>query len=231
MRDIINATLCENHFLKCDTYTIARNGEGLTPCLSVTIPEGVRDFWVYINFEKSNGETFITPRIDLTDGKIVYNIPSAVLDVDGLLGVQIEFKKDDGATWKSYTKEFAVRRSINAVDDIPEKEDFIAEAQKLLDELSKGGGGSGGNIEIDQTYNPTSANAQSGKAINGAIGDIPTSGTVNNLVDYIEQLRERCFNYTDYKFNIFGEQINGIETGLTSIIDIQNELIARGEGV
>ena len=137
MRDIINATLCENHFLKCDTYTIARNGEGLTPCLSISFPDKLSDFWAYINFEKSNGEKFLTPRIDLTDGKIIYNIPSAVLDVDGLLGVQIEFKKDNGATWKSYTKEFAVRRSINAVDDIPEKEDFITEVQKQVDESAK----------------------------------------------------------------------------------------------
>lgn len=94
--------------------------------------------------------------------------------------------------------------------------------------------GGGGSITVDQTYAPASENAQSGKAINGAIGDIPTSGpngTVKNLVDYIEQLKEYCFQYTDYKFSTFGEQINGIENGLTSIIAIQNELIARGEGV
>ena len=134
MRDIINASIGVDHFLKCPTYTIARNGEGLTPCLSIAIPDGLLKYWAYIDFKKPNGETYKTPRIDYTEGKIVYNIPSAVLDADGHLEAQVVFQNADGAIWKTYVKEFAVRSSINATDDIPDKEDFITEAQKLLDE-------------------------------------------------------------------------------------------------
>ena len=134
MRDIINASICENHFLKCATYSIARNGEGLTPCLSITITDGLLKFWAYIDFKKPNGETFKTPRIDVNEGIITYNIPSAVLDYDGKLEVQVVFQNADGEIWKTYVKEFAVRYSINATDDIPNKEDFITEAQNLLDE-------------------------------------------------------------------------------------------------
>ena len=134
MRDIINATLKSDHFLKCSTYSIARNGEGLTPCLSISIPDNLTKYWAYIDFKKPNGETFKTPRIDVTDGKIEYNIPHAVLDVEGKLEVQVIFQNENNEIWKSYVKEFVVRYSINATDDIPDKEDFITNAQTLLDE-------------------------------------------------------------------------------------------------
>ena len=134
MRDIITATLGDDHFLKCSTYSIARNGEGLTPCLSIDIPERLRKYWAYIDFKKPNGETFKTPRIDVDEDKIVYTIPCAVLDAEGKLEVQIIFQNENNEIWKSYVKEFAVRYSINAVDDIPDKQDFITEAQKVLDE-------------------------------------------------------------------------------------------------
>lgn len=136
MRDIISATLGSDHFLKCQTYTIARNGEGLTPCLSVAIPENLSKYWAYIDFKKPNNETFKTPRIDVVEGVIEYNIPCAVLDVDGKLRLQIVFQNENNEIWKSYVKEFVVRESINAVDDIPDKEDFISEAQKLLDSMT-----------------------------------------------------------------------------------------------
>ena len=134
MRDIINASIGENHYFKCSTYTIARNGEGLTPCLSVSIPDGLSKFWAYIDFKKQNGEKFKTSRIDVKEGKITYNIPSSVLDVEGELEVQLIFHNKDGEVWKSYVKEFAVRYSINAENDIPDREDFVTEVQKLVDE-------------------------------------------------------------------------------------------------
>lgn len=46
----------------------------------------------------------------------------------------------------------------------------------------------GGNTEVDQTYNPESENAQSGKAVAEAIANIPISGgnitakIVNNVL-------------------------------------------------
>lgn len=137
MRDIINATIDEKHFLKCSTYTIARNGEGLTPCLSISIPDGLKSYWAYIDFKKSNGESIKSPRIDVEENKIFYAIPSGVLDTEGVLEIQVIFKNENGKKWKTYVKEFAVRYSINATDDIPDKEDFITEAQKLLDEIEE----------------------------------------------------------------------------------------------
>lgn len=158
MRDIINATIGTDHFLKCSTYTLARNGEGLTPCLSISIPDGLLSFWAYIDFKKANGKTFKTPRLDYVEGKIVYNIDGSVLDVEGKLEVQVVFQNANNEIWKTYVKEFAVRYSINATDDIPNKQDFITEAQKLLDELSEAGGGSGGTNNYEKLNNKPSIN-------------------------------------------------------------------------
>ena len=135
MRDIINATLGNDHVLNCSTFSIARNGEGLTPCLSISIPENLCKYWAYLDFKKPNGETFKTPRIDVSDGKIEYNLPHALLDVEGKLEVQVIFQNENNEIWKSYVKEFIVRYSINAADDIPDKQDFITEAQNVLDEV------------------------------------------------------------------------------------------------
>lgn len=187
MRDIINATIGADHFLRCPTYVLARNGEGLTPCLSITIPDGLLRFWAYIDFKKANGEKFKTPRLDVSEGKIIYNIDGSVLDTEGELEVQVVFQNAEGEIWKTYVKEFAVRYSINATDDIPDKEDFITEAQKTLDEAmaiatsveeranagefnGKDGadgkdGENGKDAVTDQHFDHTSPNAQSGIAI------------------------------------------------------------------
>lgn len=179
MRDIINATIDEKHFLKCSTYTIARNGEGLTPCLSIAIPDGLCGYWAYIDFKKPNGETFKTPRIDVNEGKIAYNIPCSVLDAEGELEVQVVFQNTDGEIWKTYVKEFAVRYSINATDDIPAKEDFITNAQTLVDEAvetaksieerANNGEFNGKDAVTDSTYSPISENALSGKGVKVAV--------------------------------------------------------------
>jgi hypothetical protein len=135
MKDLIQATIKDDHFWYCKEDVIARKGEGLYPCLSITIPDFLYDCWPYLDFKKPNGDTFKTPRLELVDNKIVYDIPSSVLDVQGDISVQAVFQNPDGGIWKSYVKRYAVRNSINAVDDIPEQGDFINEAQKLLDDL------------------------------------------------------------------------------------------------
>ena len=196
MRDILKATIEENHFLKCATYSIARNGEGLAPCLSISVPYGLFDYWAYIDFKKLNGEKYKTPRIDIIDGKITYNIPLAVLDVDGKLEVQVVFQNAAGTIWKTYVKEFVVRPSINATDDIPDKEDFITEAQKLLDEAVA-------------TAKSVEERANAGE-FNGANGDdyVLTDADKNEIADLVTE-------------GAIGE----IEIALDGIITLQENLI------
>lgn len=138
MYDVISLVVCDDHFLRCSTETIARDGEALVPRFVIDIPEKLCDLWMYLDFKLSNGEKYKTPRISVDNGKGVYDVPAYVLSQSGTLEAQVVFQNADGLVWKSNAKEFNVRHSVNAVDDIPNKEDFIATAQKLLDELSSG---------------------------------------------------------------------------------------------
>lgn len=138
MRDIIKITVDADHYLRCPVDTIARDGEGNVTELEITFPEKLASYWVYLDFKMSNGEKFKSPRLDVEGNKATYTVPPYVL-VEGKLKMQVLFQNEHGKIWKSYKKPFNVRPSINAVEDIPDKEDFIAEAQKLLDEIEKGG--------------------------------------------------------------------------------------------
>ena len=176
MRDIIDVTLCEDHFLKCKTYSIARNGEGLTPCLSIAIPEKLCKYWAYIDFKKPNGDTFKTPRIDVVDGKVTYNIPGAVLNADGGLEVQVVFQNENNEIWKSYVKEFAVRYSINATDDIPDQEDFITNAQKLVDEAVET------SKRVEERANSGEFNGKDGVVDYSLVSNALKGGSMGNVV-------------------------------------------------
>lgn len=157
--DIIRITVDDNHYLRCPIDTIARDGEGNAIKLEITFPEKLSSYWVYLDFKMSNGEKFKSPRLDVEGNKATYIVPPYVL-IEGKLKIQVLFQNEAGAIWKSYKKPFNVRPSINAVDDIPDKEDFIAEAQKLLDEIKKGGG-----ITVDSVLSLTSENPVQNKVV------------------------------------------------------------------
>ena len=133
MQDIISVEITDDHLFKCSTYYIARKGEGLIPRLTITIPVKLYDSWAYLDFKKPDGEKLRTPRLKIIDGVIIYDIPLYLLDKNGEIGIQAVFQKDSGAIWKSNIKKFAILQGIDAVVDIPDKQDFIVEAQKVLD--------------------------------------------------------------------------------------------------
>ena len=137
MVDIICINITDTHIFECQTDTIARSGEASTPILQITFPKRFVDHWPYLDFKKPNGETFRSPRLD-TDGNVaLFPMPLYLLDTDGTLEVQFISQDESGLVWKTYTKKFNVKYSINAVEDIPEKEDFIATAQKALDDVNE----------------------------------------------------------------------------------------------
>lgn len=146
----INITVGKDHFVRCATETIARDGEGLVHRFAIEIPENFADLWAYLDFKLPNGEKYKTTRLPIENNLITYDVPAYVLNGDGVLNVQLVLQDGNGLVWKSNTKKFTVRRSINAVDDIPEKEDFIAEAQKILDEIKYGDNTGGSTINVKQ---------------------------------------------------------------------------------
>lgn len=130
-------TIDKTHELKGNGYLLGVDGENGSEQLIIKVEnEALLDKWVYIEFEKDNGEKFTTERLSVVGGQIVYDIPNGLLP-QGHVKVQVIFRDADGFVWKSFVRQFAVDKSLNASDNLPiEYPDFIGEAQKLLDEIS-----------------------------------------------------------------------------------------------
>ena len=149
-----------NHTFESADTVIGRAGEGSTTRMEITIPTELTGCSVYLDFEKPNGEKLRTPQLDLENSKAVYDVVQYLLTDYGEIKVQAVCITDDSKIWKSSKKTYHILKSINAIDDIPEKEDFMTEAQKLLDELRE-------------------ANT------NGSGGTSTPSTTVENIPDYV----------------------------------------------
>ena len=129
-------TIDKTHELKGNGYLLGVDGENGSEQLIIKIEnEKLLDKWGYIEFEKDNGEKFTTERLSVVGGQIVYDIVNGLLP-QGHVKVQVIFRAD-GFVWKSFVRQFAVDKSLNASDNLPiEYPDFIGEAQKLLDEIT-----------------------------------------------------------------------------------------------
>lgn len=138
MKDKICATLTKDHIYICNGGVIGRSGENECTQLEITLDECLCDKWVYIDFIKPDGTTYKTPKLDIVNNKVIYDIPNALLDQKGTLKVQVVLQNDEGEIWKSNIKTYGVNPSINATDDIPNQDDFITEAQRLLNEVEEG---------------------------------------------------------------------------------------------
>lgn len=136
-KDTICATVEDDHSFNCSVATIGRVGENYVAHIEITIPEELNQFWAYLDFMKPNGEKLRTPKIDIVENKIKYAVPLCLLDKNGSIEVQLVLQNENGTIWKSNTRKYVISNSINAVDDIPEseKEDFITEAQKILNSV------------------------------------------------------------------------------------------------
>ena len=151
MKDKIPVTLNDNHMYSCAVNVIAYNNENDVSQLEITLDDRLLDYWVFIDFEKPDGTKIKTPKLNIVGNVATYVIPRSLVDIDGSLKAQIVLQNEKDVVWKSSIKTYRVKSSINATDDIPEqeKEDFITEAQKLLEEI-KNSGGTGGSCLLTE---------------------------------------------------------------------------------
>ena len=141
MVDIIKVNLCTdaNHTFESHRDIIGREGEGDTSRFELTIPEKLTGCSVYLDFEKPDGQPLRTPRLGVDNNVAIYDVVPYLLTNDGEIKVQAILISKDGQTWKSSIKRYIIKNSINADEEIPEKEDFMTEAQKVLDEVRQEG--------------------------------------------------------------------------------------------
>ena len=134
-KDTIHVVIGDDHTFNCNNTYLGRTGESNATQLEIEIPEEFANFDVYLDFKKPRKETVRTPRLVVYGNKVEYDIPLSLLDTGGEISVQVVVQDGNDYIWKSAPKKFSILQSIDAVNDIAEKEDFIANAQKLIDEL------------------------------------------------------------------------------------------------
>ena len=118
MKDKISVNIGTDHSYDCKTDVIGRAGEGNVTQMEFKIPSKLCSCSLYLDFEKPNGETYRTPKIEIVDGVATYNVQPFVLTDSGEIKVQAVFEKASGEIWKSEIKMYANRKSINVSEDI-----------------------------------------------------------------------------------------------------------------
>ena len=87
--------------------------------------------------EQSAKHYYVTPPIIPSDGQLVYELENSILSGCGNAQVQV-VSIDGDRVFKSQTAEFPVLSSINAKMQTHFVKDFLAEAQRLFDDLKDG---------------------------------------------------------------------------------------------
>ena len=144
----IDVKISENHVYDCGCVILGRCKENNATIFRFSICDGLKDKWLYLDFEKPDKTKFKTPRIDIVNGIALYPIPNNLLDVVGELKVEVIFQDESGLVWKSFQKKYTIREAICATDEIGEAApDFITNAQQVINQAE--------NLDIDVTEGST----------------------------------------------------------------------------
>ena len=176
MKDKIEVRLTKDHIFNCFCEVIGRCGENVCTQLEITLDDCLCEKWVYLDFVKPDGSKYKTSKLNVVDNKVIYDLPNALL-MDGSLRVQAVLQDETGEVWKSNIKTYKVISSINATDDIPEKEDFINHAQGLLEDIEEGLTptiGDNGNWFVGNNDTGKPARGETGLTPNIKVGEVTT---------------------------------------------------------
>lgn len=149
MENIIKVKLDNEHCFNCSGEILARQNENKATALKILLTKEMLDKWFYIEFTKPDGTKVSTDRLDINieEEQVVYEITNALTDQVGKITVEIVIRDENNLVWKSYTKTYTIVESINASEEIKEKNpDFITDVAKLenvlkdiLEAIQKGG--------------------------------------------------------------------------------------------
>lgn len=197
-KDTIAVTIGDDHAFNCTAVTIGRTGEHSVSQLEITIPDELCSFWAFLDFKKPRGELVKTERLSIVNNKIEYDIPNGLLDENGNLEVQLVLQAENGEVWKSAVKKFVVLKSIDATEDIPEKEDFITEAQRILNETEE---------TLERVLDVREGDAP---AIREQVNGNPVRIDDISPLDHTLKVEARCKNLVPYPHINTTRTINGI---------------------
>lgn len=148
MIDKIKVNLSTDHIWECSTDIIGREGEGNTTRFEITVPEKLVGWSVYLDFTKPNGEKLRTPKLNIENGVVYYDVVPYLLTDDGELKAQAVIISASNQTWKSSNKTYHIQDSIDADEAIPDKEDFFTQITRAIERIETMLGSLNGKIVV-----------------------------------------------------------------------------------
>ncbi|MBE6591424.1 MAG: hypothetical protein E7646_05230 [Ruminococcaceae bacterium] len=119
----------------CSENELVYRGESLSTCLVIRLPEKLRGYRLYLDFEKPDSSKMRSAVLETEEGCARYLIPTALLDQSGELIIQPVLCGGDGFVRKLESLRLTVKEAVCAQADVAQAEDFFSEAQKALDRL------------------------------------------------------------------------------------------------
>ncbi len=137
LKNYIDIYINKNRTIKCNEDRIGKQGENNVTQFRIHLEDEMIDKGLYVDFQKQDGIKITSPRLYAENNVAIYNLPLSLLDSNGDLKIEIILRTDE-ETWITYSRTFYVEKSINAVELIPEKEDWMCNAQKVLEDIEDG---------------------------------------------------------------------------------------------
>jgi hypothetical protein len=112
---LINITVSSDHTITTDSTILGRSLENAVETLSFAFPSALNGLDVYLEFQRSNGEKYISAKLTGT----TYIIPSLLLTEQGKLFLQVVGRGTE-IVWKSEILELCINQAINALIEFPD---------------------------------------------------------------------------------------------------------------
>lgn len=181
MKNYIDIYINKNRTIKCSEDRIGKQGENNVTQFRIHLEDEMINKGLYLDFQKQDGTKITSPRLYAENNIAIYNLPLSLLDTNGDLKIEIILRTDE-ETWITYSRTFYIEQSINAIELIPDKEDWMCQAQKVLDDIENGLTptiGLNGNWYVGE--HDTGTQAQGNQGEQGVQGDKGENAKINGV--------------------------------------------------
>ena len=198
MINLIPIIIDERGNVKKDIQILAMENENLSKRFSISLPNSIKDKWLYIEFENADGDKFVTEKLTAVSNYLEYDITDQ-LTVKGKLICQVVAKNGDQVVWKSNLFDFTIPKSINATERVAASNfDILTDLQRQIDNI-----GTGGSVDLTNYYTK--------EEVDNKISEIPSDEV--DLTNYYT--KEETYSQTEVN-----NLISTIPTGSSTTIPV-----------
>ncbi|MGI6702000.1 MAG: hypothetical protein ACOX3U_06035 [Christensenellales bacterium] len=123
--------------LNVSSDSLVLAGENMTSNLLISIPSSLADYDYYLEFMCPDERCVSTPRLELTEGSIVFPLPYDIIRKEGRLNFQVvaRLSTDDTLVFKSTVAKLIIEHSINSDSLLADEyEDVIIRCENATQE-------------------------------------------------------------------------------------------------